>query len=132
MNDFRLASDPIHLMDKSMEKIGASAGQLAKLLQETAEFQEWLRLARLVNLDPEVSRLVQQIRRRESIYGGDEEGASIEELLAQLEALPAYQAYAKAENLARDLFQSVDQVISAAAGLDFAANARRKGCSCGG
>lgn len=132
MVDIRLASDLFSPVERSAENIGTLAGQLAKLLQQTAEFQELLRLARLVNLDPDVGRLIQQIRLRESVYGGDENGPTIEELQVQLEALPAYQAYVKAENLARDLFQSVDQAISAAAGMDFAVNARRQGCGCGG
>jgi cell fate (sporulation/competence/biofilm development) regulator YlbF (YheA/YmcA/DUF963 family) len=130
--DFRLDSDPFSLAEKSTENIRILADQLAKILQQTVEFQELLRLARLVNLDPEVSRLIQQIRSQESVYNGDENGVSIEELEAQLEALPSYQAYVRAENSARDLFQSVDQAIGAAAGVDFAVNARRKGCSCGG
>jgi len=132
MSDIRLTSDPFPLVEKSSENIGTLAGQLAKLLQQTVEFQELLRLVRLVNLDPDVSRLIRQIRSQESVYGADENGVTVEELQAQLEALPAYQTYVKAENAARDLFQTVDQAISAEAGLDFATNARRQGCGCGG
>jgi cell fate (sporulation/competence/biofilm development) regulator YlbF (YheA/YmcA/DUF963 family) len=132
MSNFRLTSDPFSLVEKSEENILTLAGQLAKLLQQTVEFQDLLRLGGLVNLDPDVSRLILQIRRQERGYGADENGASSKELQAQLEALPVYQAYVKSENAARDLFQSVDQVISARAGIDFAVNARRKGCSCGG
>ena len=132
MVDIHLASDLISPVERSAENIGTLAGQLAKLLQQTAEFQELMRLARLVNLDPDVSRLIQQIRRRESAYSGNENGISTEELQKQLEELPAYQTYVKAEKAARDLFQSVDQVISTSACIDFASNARRQGCGCGG
>jgi len=130
--DIHLETELFPSVERSAENIGTLAGQLAKLLQQTDEFQELLRLARLVNLDPDVNRLIQQIRRRESAYGGNENGPTIEELQAELEALPAYQTYVKAENAARDLFQSVDQVISTSAGIDFAINARRQGCGCGG
>jgi len=37
-------------------------------------------------------------------------------------------AYRQAEQATRALFQAVDSVVSAAAGLDFAANARRSCC----
>ena len=132
MVDIRLNSDLISPLERSAENISTLAGQLAKHLQQTAEFQELIRLARLINLDPDVSRLIQQIRRRESAYGGNENGGSVEELQAQLDALPAYQTYVKAEKAARDLFQSVDQVIGASAGIDFAVNSHRQGCGCGG
>ena len=61
MSDFRLTSDPSLLGGSAMEKITASAAQLAKLLQQTAEFQEMLRLARLVEEDPDFIRLIRQI-----------------------------------------------------------------------
>lgn len=128
MSDFGITSAPI-FRGNAMEKISVSAAQLAKLLQQTVEFQELLRLARLVEQDPDVIRLIQQIRQMEGAYSAED--SSVEELQAQLEALPAYQAYVKAENSAHDLFQSVDRLISAEVGLDFAINARRTGCGCG-
>lgn len=131
MNDLRFTPYTSNLAEKSIESVRTSAEQLAKLLQHTSEFQELLRLGRLVNLDPDVQRLITQINHQESVYNTDGNNPSIEELQAQLEGLPAYQTYMHAENAARDLFQSVNQAISAAAGLDFAINARRSGCSCG-
>ena len=118
--------------EKSLEKVRSLAGELANLIKQSNEFQELLRLARLINLDPEVNQLIQEIRTKESAYGEDGNGRSIEELKKQLEALPAYAAYVKVEIAARDLFKSVDQVISAGACLDFAINARQSSCSCGG
>jgi cell fate (sporulation/competence/biofilm development) regulator YlbF (YheA/YmcA/DUF963 family) len=115
-----------------MEKMNASAAQLAKLLQQTAEFQELLRLARLVEQDPDVIRHILQIRQLQGTYSGEERDDSVQKLHAQLEALPAYQAYVKAEKSVCNLFQSVNQIISSEVRLDFAVNTRRKGCSCGG
>jgi len=131
MSNFRLTSDPSFLGGDAMEKMNASANQLAKLLHQTAEFQELLRLARLVEQDPDVIRFILQIRQLEGAYSGKEQDDSVQKLHAQLEALPAYQAYVRAENSACDLFQSVNQIISSEVGLDFAVNARRKGCGCG-
>lgn len=118
--------------EKSLEKVRSLAAELANLIKQSDEFQELIRLARLINLDPEVNQLIQEIRAKESAYGEDENGSSIEELKTQLEGLPAYAAYLKVEIAARDLFKSVDQVISAGAGLNFAINARQSSCSCGG
>jgi hypothetical protein len=132
MVDDCFTSDPVSITEKSGEDSSALAEYLAKLLQQTAEYQELLRLGHLINLDPDVSRLLLQIRRLERAYGEEGNGDSMETLHTQLEALPAYQTYARAENAARELFCSVNQVISAEAGLDFAAHARHQGCGCGG
>ena len=128
MSDNFIASSETISLGKSTEKINQLAGQLARLLQQTDEFNELVRIVSLLNQDPAVNRIMFQIRRLESNY---EEGASIEELENQLKALPAYQAYVRSENALRDLFFSTNKVISQAAGLDFASNARRSTCSCG-
>jgi cell fate (sporulation/competence/biofilm development) regulator YlbF (YheA/YmcA/DUF963 family) len=115
-----------------MEKMSATAIQLAKLLQQTDEYQELLRAVGMIRHDPDANRLILQIRQLEDAYSTEQGEDSIEELQAQLLALPVYQAYIHAENSARALFQSVNQLISDEVGLNFALNARRKTCSCGG
>ncbi len=104
-----------------------SADRLADLLAQAPEYQEFVRIAQLINLDPDVERISMEIRKHQMAYANPY-GASIETLQADLEALPAVQAYRKAEAAVKDLFHSVDQAISAQAGVAFAPNAVRSGC----
>ena len=101
--------------------------QLANLLAQTPEYQEFARLTQSINLDPEVKRISKEIRNRQMVYA-EGMGKTIQALQAELESLPAVQAYRAAETAVRDLFHSVDQVISAAAGVQFGANAQPKAC----
>jgi cell fate (sporulation/competence/biofilm development) regulator YmcA (YheA/YmcA/DUF963 family) len=108
-------------------EIDQSTDQLALLLMQTPEYQDFFRLAQSINLDPEVKRISKEIRSRQMVYA-DGEGTTVDTLQAELENLPAVQAYRAAEAAVRDLFHSVDQVISTAAGVAFAANAQPKAC----
>jgi cell fate (sporulation/competence/biofilm development) regulator YmcA (YheA/YmcA/DUF963 family) len=101
--------------------------QLAYLLSQAPEYQEFVRIAQLINLDPDVKRISREIRNQQMVYASGE-GKTIEALEAELETLPAVQAYRNAEAVVKDLFHSVDQVISAVAGVEFAPNAQPKAC----
>ena len=101
--------------------------QLASLLSQTPEYQEFARLTQSLNLDPEVKRISKEIRNRQMVYA-EGMGKTIQALQAELESLPTVQAYRAAESAVRDLFHSVDRVISAAAGVQFGANAQPKAC----
>ena len=98
---------------------------LANLLAQTPEYQEFVRLTQSINLDPEVIRISKELRTRQMVYA-EGMGKTIVALQAEMEALPAVQAYRTAESAVRDLFHSIDQVISAAAGIEFGANAQPK------
>lgn len=108
-------------------EIDQISDQLAMLLTQAPEYQEFIRLAQLINLDPDVKRISTEIRKQQ-MYNAEKEGKSEEVLQTELENLPAVQAYRKAENAVKDLFRSVDEVISAAAGVEFAPNALHSGC----
>lgn len=112
---------------EASQPIDQSANRLAALLTQTPEYQEFIRLARLIRLDPDVKRLSIEIRDRQMYYAKPE-GKSVEALEAELEELPAVQAYRKAESAIKTLLQSVDQLISSGAGVAFAANAIKSGC----
>jgi cell fate (sporulation/competence/biofilm development) regulator YmcA (YheA/YmcA/DUF963 family) len=112
---------------ESSPRIDQSADRLAALLAQAPEYQEFIRLAQLINLDPDVRRISMEIRNRQMVYA-DPHGASIETLEADLETLPAVQTYRKAEAAVKDLFHSIDQAISAQAGVAFAPNALHSGC----
>ena len=108
-------------------EIDQSADELASLLAQVPEYQEFIRLAQLINLDSDVKRISMEIRNRQMFYA-DAEDNSDEALQAELETLPAVHAYRKVEAALKDLFHSVDQVISAAAGVEFAPNALPSAC----
>ena len=108
-------------------EIDQSGGELASLLAQAPEYQEFVRLAQLIHLDPDVERISMEIRNRQMAYT-DAKDESVEALRTELETLPAVQAYRKAENSVKDLFRAVDQVISAAAGVEFAPNAQPRAC----
>lgn len=105
-----------------------AAGRLAGLLSETVIFRNFIRLARQIRVDGEVIALVNAINDQEyaaNPFNG--QAAGTQELEERLEALPLVSEYRAAEAAARELFRAVDGVISGAAGVAFAANAR----SCG-
>ncbi|HEY3313645.1 MAG TPA: YlbF family regulator [Anaerolineales bacterium] len=112
---------------ESDPEIGQSADRLAAILAQTPEFQEYTRLASLINLDPDVRRLSFALRRQRRMNFASS-GDSEEALQAELESLPAIQAYHQAEARVRELFHAVDAAISTAAGVEFAVNAQNSGC----
>ena len=120
------------LTEASMEEIYQLAEELGKSLQRANEYQELLRLGGTLRQNDEVKQLINKIRQVENHYAGEESERELEELKNQLLNLPVYQAYMNAENAARDLFKTIDNAISSAAGIDFAVNAKKSSCSCGG
>lgn len=107
--------------------IDQSADQLATLLAQTPEFQELVRMSRLVNQDPDVRRLSMALNDQQT--GNVNPGsATFDALMAELEALPLVQTYRQVEAAVRELFQAVDQVISEGAGMAFAPNALHSAC----
>ncbi len=106
---------------------------LVEALRETPEFRALWEAARAINHDNEVQNLLQQIRSHQSALqwgrgNGAEHLRALRQLQAQLETYPSVQAYRTAEQALRALFQEVDEAISRAAGVEFAANARRSCC----
>ncbi len=108
-------------------QIDQTADRLAALIAQTPEYQEFIRLARLIHLDPDVKRLSIEIRNHQMLYA-DPNGTPLEALQMELENLPAVLAYRKAEAGVKALFHSVDQVIGTAARVAFAPNAVKSGC----
>ncbi len=118
---------PAQFGQEFSRQIDQSADRLAALLTQTPEYQEFIRLAQLIHLDPDVKRLSTAIRNQQMNYA-DSQDATAGSLEEELEALPAVHAYRKAEEAVKVLFRSVDQIISAGIGFDFAPNAVKSGC----
>lgn len=109
---------------------GEAVERLSALLAQAPEYRELVRLAELIHLDPDVQRITAEMRARMMGLGevGGEGIESIDALRDALEALPAVQAFRRAEAAVRALFKAVEQAISAGAGMAFAENAQRSGC----
>ena len=116
--------------DDIMVASDQAADRLAGLLAQAPEYRELVRLADLIHLDPDVQRVTTEMRARMMGLGevGSQGIDSIDDLRDELEALPAVQAFRRAEAAVRALFKAVEQAISAGAGLAFAPNAQRSGC----
>lgn len=105
------------------EDVQESSDALACLLTDLPEFQNYLRLDRAVRLDETVSSLRAQLS--DARLSLQEQEA----LEKRLEALPLLQEYRRSQQAVRDAFAAVETVISQAAGLSFAENARPAGFS---
>ena len=106
---------------------------LAVALRGTPEFQSLMEAALAINSDDAVQELLRQMRfHQSSLRRGqdnrDDHLTTRRRLQTDLEAHASVQAYRQSEQAVRALFQAVDAVISRAAGVDFAANARRSCC----
>jgi cell fate (sporulation/competence/biofilm development) regulator YlbF (YheA/YmcA/DUF963 family) len=121
------STKPTQKVFENSQVIDQAAERLASLLEQAPEYQEFARLASLINLDPDVKRILLEIRRQQMMYTSTSE-KSVETLQSELEMLPAMQAYHKAETALKELFRSVDQVISTAAKVEFAPNALNSAC----
>jgi len=110
------------------QEVDQAAVRLAASLEQAPEFQEFVRLARLINLDPDVKRIQLEVRGNQMENDGENQVKTAERLQAEFENLPAVQAYRKAEAAAKSLFHAVDEAISQAAGVPFAVNAKISGC----
>ena len=118
-------------------KVVQAAQALGKLLAETPEYQAFLQALKDINHDLEVQKLSAKIREHDNAlqWGrGDalEHQGEIKTLQMQLESLPIVQTYHNAERIFVQLCREVNQAISESAGVEFASNARKSGCGCGG
>ncbi|MBN1667032.1 MAG: YlbF family regulator [Anaerolineales bacterium] len=113
------------------------AQSLGKILLDTPEYQTFLNALNEVNNNVEVRRISLQMREHDTALkwgkgDPDEHRVALEQLNQEMENLSCLRAYRHAENVIVSLCRQLDQVISQAAGIEFAPNARRSSCGCGG
>lgn len=118
-------------------KVTQAAQSLGKLLAEAPEYQAFLQALKEVNHDLEVQKLSARIREHDNaIQWGRgnvlEHQGEMETLQVQLESLPIVQTYHTAERTFAHMCREINQTISENAGVEFALNARKSGCGCGG
>lgn len=114
-----------------------AAQALGVLLRQMPEYETFLKALKAVNSDRTVQKLGAEMRSHQKAlqWGLDNDGQHATELSRleqEMEGLPVVQDYRLAENTVSMIFTQVDSVISQAAGVPFAANAKRSGCGCGG
>jgi len=132
--DVQASSQPAVAVPAQEARKAAQA--LGRLLAATPQYQAFLEALRALDADLDVQRLGVEMRSHQIPlqWGQDADGqhaAALERLQQELEAVPVVQRYRQAEAAVRQLFVAVDAVISQEAGVAFAVNARRSGCSCG-
>jgi cell fate (sporulation/competence/biofilm development) regulator YlbF (YheA/YmcA/DUF963 family) len=98
---------------------------LVSLIKEQPAYGHFFDAYRAMQADVEAQNLLAELRARQ--YQGFDE-ASYHQLLQRFYSRPTVKAYQAAEEALYDLLQAVDDLISEAAGIDFAANARRSCC----
>ncbi len=125
------------LSDPTLEAtIRTQAHALATLLQATEIYQAFVQAYQAASNDEQVQRLTAQIREHHAAMQRNEgdflaHSQAQEQLMDEMNALPVMQAYRQREAEVIHLLAEVDAVISQAAGVAFARNARRSSCACG-
>jgi cell fate (sporulation/competence/biofilm development) regulator YlbF (YheA/YmcA/DUF963 family) len=132
-----MTATPISLLTDQDLQANRAAQALGQLLYDTPEFQAFVAASDGVHEDSEVQRLSKQISEHNNALqwgqgNSAQYQAALEQLGQEVENLASVQAYRRAERTAVQLFREVDLAISQAAGVEFAANARRSSCGCGG
>jgi cell fate (sporulation/competence/biofilm development) regulator YlbF (YheA/YmcA/DUF963 family) len=129
-----LAPDVILVMG---EQVVQAAHNFAEALSETLQFQAWEQAAWAVRQDQAAQAMAQKLqamqRELEPLLmlgaASGEHRSELERLRSDYRALPTVTAYVQAEADLRTLCRAANEVLSRAAGLDFAANSA-SGC-CG-
>ncbi len=114
-----------------------AAQQLGNVLSDTPEFKVFFAASKAMQNDPIVQQLETEMHAHQTAlqWGCDTDGqhaAELTRLELELEDIPVMKVYREKEREVSVLFQAVDRIISQEAGVDFAINAQRGGCACGG
>jgi cell fate (sporulation/competence/biofilm development) regulator YlbF (YheA/YmcA/DUF963 family) len=98
---------------------------LAAQIKANPAYTRFFDAYRAMQADAEAQELLAELRASQ-YHGLDEAG--YHRLLQQFYSRPAVKEYQVAEEELHDLVQAIDAIISATAGIDFAANAKRSCC----
>ncbi|HRQ37021.1 MAG TPA: YlbF family regulator [Chloroflexota bacterium] len=101
--------------------------RLAAHLKAHSAYARFFDAYRAMHDDVKAQSLLAELRAHQ-YQGQGVDADSYHQLLQQFSAWPSVRAYQAAEEELHDLMQALDAVISEAAGIAFAANARRSCC----
>ena len=112
-----------------------AAQLLGNVLSKTPEFKAFLAASKAIHNDVTFQKLSAEMRAHQAALqrGHDPEGqhaAELARLELEIEDMPDMKEYHIIEKEVSALVQAVDKMISQEAGLDFASDAQRTGCSC--
>ncbi len=114
-----------------------AARNLGNLLSQTPEYKAYIEAQKAVNSDPTSYALSVQLRGHQNaiqcgrdLYG--EHAAESTRLELEMEDLPVVKRFHETAKEVGALFQAVDEIVSQESGIEFAVNAKRGGCACGG
>lgn len=115
------------------EDIRTSAQKLGAYLKDAPVFQAFQEASRAANENEQVTGMYKEIQdHQNALQWGrgnfDEHQQAIKNLSAEFEKLPLIQAYNQTLQEARTFFVEVDEIISEAAGVPFAVNAKKSCC----
>ena len=118
------------------EQVVQAARDFAEALSETPQFQAWEQTAWAVRQDQVAQAMAQKLQTMQRELqpllmlgaASGEQRSELERLRSAYRALPTVTAYVQAEADLRTLCQAANEVLSQAAGLDFAANSASACC----
>ena len=99
--------------------------RLVTRIKEQPASRHFFGAYRAMQTDAEAQNLLAELRARQYRVGDE---AAYQQLLQQFHSRPSVKTYQAAEEALYDLVRAVDVIISEAAGIDFAANAKRSCC----
>lgn len=131
--------DPASAAQDAEASAFAAAGVFGAHLSATTEFGTLLTALEAMHADPAAGLAIAAYRDREAELRveaamqvlSDEQAASLESALDAMYAVPSVRAYASSLAAFGDVCRETAAIVSAAIGIDFAANSRASGC-CGG
>lgn len=102
---------------------------LVETLDEMPICRAFIQMMDLASHDPEVQQLLRAIYEAQGAgFLARKSGPTLAQLHAELEALPVIVSLRQAERGMREILTAVDDIISQAAGVPFAANTKRGCC----
>lgn len=117
--------------DVGAADVSEAVAELAVSLKAHPAYSALRAAHQALQVDEEAQQLLEDLQARQRQLQLSANGTGEAEFKKQLErfyALPVVATYHEAEDALVDLLKEVDGVISATAGIDFAANAKRSCC----
>ena len=99
--------------------------RLVSAIKEQPEVMRFFGSFQALQADEETQKLLSELRARQYVVGDE---AAYQQLLRQFYSRASVKAYQAAEEALYALLRAIDVSISEAAGIDFAANAKRSCC----
>lgn len=114
-----------------------AARTLSELLSQTPEYRAFLDALKALNTNLTIQKLSTEMRTHQTALKWERasDGRHVSELTRlelEMEDHPVVKTYRQTELEISALLRAVDEIISNEAGVAFAVNAQRSGCSCGG